>query len=114
MRVQEIAGDGFIIIQLEGEVDMATSPELRETLDAQTKLRQPVLLFDFTQVTYIDSSGLATLVEYCRNVQGWGGKLGLYGLNERVRTVFEIVRLDEFLGLYATGEEARAALGVPA
>jgi anti-sigma B factor antagonist len=61
-------------------------------------------------VGYVDSSGLATLVEYVRLAQDFGGKLGLLNVSERVRTIFDLVRLTEFLPIFPTFAEARAAL----
>ena len=70
-------------------------------------------MLDFQAVNYVDSSGLATLIEYVRLAQAYGGRFGLAHVNERVRTIFDLVRLTEFLPIYPTLAEARAALLAP-
>lgn len=113
MQVRELEEDGLAIIALEGEIDLACSPELRAVLHAHAKAKRPALLLDFAGVDYVDSSGLATLVEYVRLVQGFGGRLALAEVTERVRTIFDLVRLSEIFPIYATLAEAKAALAGP-
>ncbi len=114
MQARESNEDGLHIIALEGEIDLACSPELREILDAHAKAKRPALVLDFLAVKYVDSSGLATLVEYVRKVQDFGGKLALASVNTRVRTILDLVRLSEIFPIFSTVAEAKAALlGTP-
>ena len=110
MQTREQQDNGLVVLVLEGEIDLACSPELRELLHAYAKKKTPALVLDFTGVKYVDSSGLATLVEYVRLAQPFGGKFGLVGVSDRVRTIFDLVRLTEFLPIYPSPAEARAAL----
>jgi anti-sigma B factor antagonist len=110
MSARDAAADGLHVVELQGEIDLARSPDLRRVLENHAKLKCPALVLDFTGVTFIDSSGLATIVEYCRKAAEFGGKFAIFGLSERVRTVFEIVRLDELFGVHENLEQARAAL----
>ncbi len=110
MQTHESEHDGLRVVELEGEIDLARSPELRRVLDVHAKSQTPALALDFRGVEFIDSSGLATIIEYCRKAHEFGGKYAIFGLRERVRTVFEIVRLNEILPLFDTVEQAHAAL----
>jgi anti-sigma B factor antagonist len=110
MRLTESCQDGMEILHLNGEIDLQFSPVLRKALQGKIKERVPVVVMDFSGVEYIDSSGLATLVEYCRDSRDFGGKLILVGLSERVRTIFDLVRLNELLTIYGSIEEAKSAL----
>jgi anti-sigma B factor antagonist len=112
MRAHQLEDGGLHIVQLSGEIDLERSPELRALLDSRVKARTPALALDFREVSFIDSSGLATLVEYCRKARDYEGRFAIFGVSERVRTVFEIVRLQEFLGLYDSIDAVRAAWGV--
>lgn len=107
---RESESDGMHVVELEGEIDLASSPDLREVLAKQAKERRAALALDFTAVSFIDSSGLATIVEYCSKAHEFGGRIAIFGLSERVRTVFELVRLNELFGVHDTREQARAAL----
>ena len=113
MQLRSIDHAGLPVILIEGEVDLYQSPELRAALQAHVKTRTPALALDLTDVPYIDSSGLATIVEYVRSAQGFGGKIALFGLSVRVKTIFDLVRLGEILPIVTTRDDARAALLSP-
>jgi len=103
-------GNGLLIIKLSGEIDLQQSPKLRQILQTKIHDRVPVLLLDFTEVKYIDSSGLATLVEYFKNARAYSGRLAVAGLSNRVRSIFDLVRLNEIFGIYPGVAEAQDAL----
>ena len=113
MQTREQNDNGIDILTIEGEIDLACSPELREILHAFAKKKTRILVLDFNGVDYVDSSGLATLVEYVRLAQPFGGKFGLVGVSARVRTIFDLVRLTEFFPIYPSLAEARPALLAP-
>src|ERR1700752_2469304 len=99
-----------LTIKLIGEIDLQHSPKLRQLLQGKVSLRVPIILLDFTEVKYIDSSGLATLVEYYKSARTYSGRMAVAGLSNRVRSIFELVRLGEVFGVFATLTEARNAL----
>lgn len=109
MQCTESEQNGVAIMSLKGEVDLQNSPELRKLLQAKTSSKCPSLVVDFSGVDYIDSSGLATLVEYRRDSQKYKGSFSLAALSTRVRTIFELVRLNEIIPIHGTLEEAVAA-----
>ena len=111
MQIENLASDGVTTLKLSGEIDLHASPELRARLLACAKAKSPCLLLDFTEVAYIDSSGLATLIEYVRESEPFSGKMGLFGLQKKVRTIFDLVRLNELFVIGASAEEALAVLG---
>jgi anti-sigma B factor antagonist len=110
MQWSELTTDGVLILELSGEIDLQHSPEMRQLLQARAAQRIPALLLDFTGVKYIDSSGLATLIEYYQSSRAYDGKIIVAGLSHRVRSIFELVRLNEVFPIYATVLEARQAL----
>src|ERR1700677_988809 len=109
MQFTEKEGSGVLILNLTGEIDLQHSPELRKILQGKEKAKCMALIIDFSGVEYIDSSGLATLVEYRRDSQKYGGQFSLAALSTRVRTIFELVRLNEIISIHATLDEAEAA-----
>lgn len=110
MQWSETTSDGILIVALSGEIDLQHSPEMRRLLQAKAAERTPALLLDFTAVKYIDSSGLATLIEYYQGSRAYSGKILLAGLSHRVRSIFELVRLNEVFPIYATAAEATQAI----
>ena len=97
------------ILALEGEIDLHRSTEVKETLAPFIAQKAPRILLDFSAVTYIDSSGLATMIETLQKVQSYGGKFAMFGLRDSVRGVFEIARLDQIFRLFP--DEASAVAG---
>lgn len=110
MQTREHSSDGLQILSIDGEIDLASSPELRAVLGVHSKAKCPLLVLDFAAVTYVDSSGLATLIEYVRNAQSFNGRFALVEVSQRVQTIFDLVRLREFLPIYSTLAEARVDL----
>ena len=96
------------VVPLEGEIDLHVSPQIGARLAAMIKEKPKKLVVDLSQVTYIDSSGLAVLIEAMQNVGGYGGSFALTGLQEAVRPIFEIARLDQVFRIFP---DTASALG---
>ncbi|MEI6035195.1 MAG: STAS domain-containing protein [Verrucomicrobiae bacterium] len=110
MQIKKLESATGTTLKLSGEIDLHASPELRKHLQGCVQGKAPFLLLDFTEVVYIDSSGLATLIEYVRESAGFGGKLALFGLQQKVRAIFDLVRLNELFVIRGTADEASLAL----
>lgn len=111
MEIRKSEENGAQILLIEGEIDLHASPVLRAELHSFVETKTPLLLVDFGSVAYIDSSGLATLIEYVRDSKPFGGKFALFGLQPKVKMVFELVRLNELFTIVDSKESALAALG---
>ena len=85
--------DNFL--PLEGEIDLHRSPRVERSLASMIKRKPNHLVVDLSGVTFIDSSGVAVLIRALQNIQQYGGKLTLSGMNDKVRPIFEITRLDQ-------------------
>ena len=94
------------VISPVGEVDMHESPALRETLLAAVAARPGAVVADLSGVTFMDSSGVATLVEAMKAAKAAGVRFSLCSMSGKVRDVFELARLDKFFTLAATRREA--------
>jgi anti-sigma B factor antagonist len=110
VEISKTEEKGASILQLKGEIDLHGSPQLRAELHDLVKSKTPALVADFSGVQYIDSSGLATLVEYVRDSKPFGGKIALFGLQPKVKMVFELVRLNELFTIADSKESALAAV----
>ena len=97
------------VFPLEGEIDLHVSPRVAESLGAMIQKKPDRLVVDLSKVSYIDSSGLAVLIEGMQNVQAHGGKFFLAGLQENVRPIFEIARLDQVFIIFPDVDAALAA-----
>ena len=100
-----------IVIEVGGEVDMLTSPQLRATVLEQFEPGAGIelVVLGMDGVTFLGTSGLAVLIEGMQNVAAYGGKFALAALQESVRPIFEIARLDQVFQIYPTVDAALAA-----
>jgi anti-sigma B factor antagonist len=97
------------VLPLEGEIDLHVSPRVAESLRTMTEQKPARLVVDLSRVTYVDSSGLAVLIEGMQNVEAYGGRFFLAGLQDNVRPIFEIARLDQVFIIFPHVDAALAA-----
>jgi anti-sigma B factor antagonist len=98
------------VLPLEGEIDLHVSPRVSAGLAAMIDQKPRRLVVDLSKVTYIDSSGLAVLIEAMQNVEAYGGKFILAGIQENVKPIFEIARLDQVFIIFPHVDAALAAI----
>ena len=90
---------GRIVVELAGEIDLENAGAVRRaTLDNLKKGRD--VLIDLSQVTYIDSSGIASLVEGLQVARKQKNDLILVAVSQRVRRVLELARLDKVFAIH--------------
>jgi len=98
-----------VVLELTGEVDLHRSVALRGVLLDIMEEKPPRLVIVMQDVEFMDSSGLATLVEALQISRRNGTKLFLVGLRPRVRSIFEISRLDGIFSICRDEAEALSA-----
>lgn len=84
------------ILRLSGEVDMHSSPKLRQALLDFTKRKKTTIGIDLGEVDYIDSSGLATLIEAMKSCKTYKGRMVLARIKPNVLEVFKLAKLTGF------------------
>ncbi|MHC4709616.1 MAG: STAS domain-containing protein [Planctomycetota bacterium] len=97
--------DGVIMRPL-GEIDLSCAAMLRQQLGQVQDGRPARLVIDLSGVPYMDSSGVATLVEAMQIARRTGSKLVLAALQEKVRSIFEIARLDMVFSIVNSVDDA--------
>ena len=103
MEVKTFEKEGVLVFQVDGEINISTSPELKKQFEKQTAKK---IVVDLAKVAYIDSSGLATLVEILKRTKSQSGSLVLSGLSDKVKSLFEITKLDKLFQVSMTQDEA--------
>ncbi|UCD30027.1 MAG: STAS domain-containing protein [Planctomycetota bacterium] len=107
--VKEIRrNESAIVVVLSGQIDLHHTPAVHHAFIDVCEEKPERLIINLGEVDYMDSSGVGALVEVFRRVNAYGGKLSLCCMNERVHSIFEITKLDQFFKIYATEEEALA------
>ena len=97
------------VLPLEGEIDLHVSPTIAAAFAKMLEKKPKTLVVDLSRVSYIDSSGLAALIGAMQNVQEYGGKFAVAGMQESVKHIFDIARLDQVFQIFPTVDEALAA-----
>jgi anti-sigma B factor antagonist len=100
--------NGVVIVRVEGQLVVGNRNELKEHLQSLLEKGERRFLIDFAQTGYIDSSGLGALVALARKVREEGGDLRLSGLNEDLRSLFELTKLDTLFAISETPDQALA------
>jgi anti-sigma B factor antagonist len=101
---------GYIVVELAGDVDLSCSPEARkqilQCLDGKSNL-----LVDLSAVSYIDSSGVASLVEGFQTARKKNVRFGLIGVSGPAMSVLQLARLDKVFPIHASVGERLLADG---
>jgi anti-sigma B factor antagonist len=99
--------DKITIFDVTGDIDLANSPELRKALLKELKdARVPRVVMNMSRVRYIDSSGVASLVEGLKASRDVGSRFILFGLSPSAREVLQLSRLLKIFEVY--DDEAQA------
>ena len=96
------------IVDLEGAVTLSTSPDLRKAL-LDLLGKTPKLALNLQAIRYMDSSGIATLIEVLRDSQRLKKELVLFGLSPAVQNVFRLTHVNRIFRIFDTEAEAVTA-----
>jgi anti-sigma B factor antagonist len=101
--------DGITIIDVKGQLIVGNRQELKQKVLDELETGSRRFLVDFAGTGYIDSSGLGVLVSLSKKIREQGGELRLANLNEDLRTLFELTKLDSLFHIASNRDEALAS-----
>jgi len=107
MKLNTRFSAGTAIVTVTGEVDMFTSPDLRQALQQLTGDAVPRIVVDLGEVSFMDSSGIATLVQALKEARPFGGQVILAAPGE---TVLRVLRLSNLTSLFSVHETVEGAV----
>lgn len=99
MNISTLEGEGYTVVGLEGDVDLSCSPDARKGILDVLQAKHN-LLIDLGKVSYIDSSGVASLVEGYQTAKKQSLKFGLVGVSDAAMSVLKLARLDKVFPIY--------------
>ncbi len=109
MQISARRLDQTTIFDITGHIDLANSPELRKMLLKELRENKtPRVILNLTGVRYIDSSGVASLVEGLKAARDQGLRFILFGLSPSAREVLQLSRLIKIFEVFETEQEALA------
>ena len=106
MTITEEKNGKVVVLGLNGMIHSEGSRALFEKIAEVIERGERYLLLDFTEVNYINSSGLSALLQATKKLGGAGGKLVLAGVNDPIKRIFEISGLTPILTVCSTNVEA--------
>ena len=110
MQISTRRLDNVTIFDVSGDIDLANSPEVRKALLHEVRdNRRPRVVLNLSEVRYIDSSGVASLVESLKASRDIGSRFILIGLSGPAREVLQLSRLLRVFEIYETEVEALRA-----
>lgn len=110
MQLKSTNNQNIEFIQLPRRILMADARVTKKFLHSFLDKKQPLLALDMSSVEFIDSSGLAVLVHCLQTSRHNSGDICLFGMNDRVMTLFEITRLHTLFPIVKNRQEAVARL----
>lgn len=93
------------VVEVQGDVDLGTSPVFRRTLFETLPLAAKLAL-NLEAIRYIDSSGIATLIEVLKDSQRLNKEFVLFGMNPAVQEVFRLTHVIRIFRVFETEQEA--------
>lgn len=108
-EVSKESGSGYVLVSVVGEVDVATAPQLRDSLGDAVAEGFPTVVVDLTGVTFLDSTTLGVLIEAKKLCDDEDGAMRIAVSEPRILKIFEITGLIEFFDIRST--RAKAIVG---
>jgi anti-sigma B factor antagonist len=97
---------GVTVVAPTGRLDVAGAPALKDALGELPKNGAPKVVIDMEGVSFVDSTGLGSVIAALKQIRASQGELRLAAPNQQVRVVLELTTLDRVFPYYATVEEA--------
>ena len=106
MELETYLSTNVKILKLAGRFETHTAPEVRQWFDETTLLKPTHLVVNMHDVAFIDSTGLSTLIHGMKRAREMDGDLRLCGLQQSVRMIFELTRLDKVFEIFINEDDA--------
>jgi anti-sigma B factor antagonist len=106
MSFQTSKENGVVVVDVDGQLIVGNRQDLKQKVLDELEAGERRFLIDFSNTGYIDSSGLGVLVSLSKKIREQGGELRLANLNEDLRTLFELTKLDTLFSIADSREEA--------
>ena len=110
MGFQVSKQNGVTVVDVDGQLIVGNRQELKQKVLEELEIGNRKFVIDFANTGYIDSSGLGVLVSLSKKIREQGGELRLAGLNEDLRTLFELTKLDTLFMIADSRDQALEGL----
>ena len=111
MSFQVTKDNDVTVVDVDGQLIVGNRQELKQKVLDELESGERKFLIDFANTGYIDSSGLGVLVSLSKKIREQGGELRLASLNEDLRTLFELTKLDTLFQISESRDDAMSSFG---
>ncbi len=99
--------DRALVVKIDGDIDHHTSIEMKDKIDdAYKKMRAKNIIFDFTSVSFMDSSGIGMVIGRYKNAKQQGGQVFVINVNSHLSKIFEISGLPKLVRTCSSLDDA--------
>ena len=105
ITLKELEND-IVLLDVDGEIDLYTASDLKDMIFEQIDFNKTNIIIDLERVTYIDSSGIGTLITSLSKLKKINGNMCIIHVYDSVKKVFELTKLTTFFKIYNSAEEA--------
>lgn len=106
MQIKEQNVNDVTVLAVDGEIDLNSSPTMRKKFEELINKNVSKIIINFQNVSYIDSSGLATVIEMLQRLKKVQGQLRLTNMSEKIKNLFEITKIDKLFQMYTSEQDA--------
>ena len=99
MTFARIDGDTQTILRVAGHLDAMTAPEIMSTIDTIVEDGRQHVVVDLSELTLIDSSGVAAIVALYKRVRARGGSVTVSGARDQPLSIFRLLRMDRVFSM---------------
>lgn len=111
MEIKLIGDKKAILVSVKKDLDHHSAAEIRKSADAKIKSTNAVnVIFDFTDVDLMDSSGIGVIMGRYKMTKILGGKVVIFGANKEVMRIIEMSGIDKLVSITTTFDEAKKRL----
>jgi anti-sigma B factor antagonist len=107
-------GGGVMTLTIEGELDLATAPRVREPLERAIESGTRRIVVDMLSCGFIDSTGLGVLLHAAKRLEEDGGAMALVCVDDQIKRLLELTMIDRTIPVFENREKALAEISGPA
>lgn len=107
MKIVTVKKPPNLIIEIIGDIDHHSADEIRDEADKQyARSGMKNILFDFSGVSFMDSSGIGMIMGRYKSIREQGGRMAIACMNSNIKRIYAISGLERIIPGYGTVEEA--------
>lgn len=104
--------EGILVIRPIGDLTAQTAPNLRAIFEAHITKANPSVVLDASDIKYMDSAGLGSLISGLHRAREYAGQFLVCGLQEDVSSIFQLTKMDSLFKVFPSADQAVVALEV--